>query len=170
MNEILSFQLVRNQCGFCTCSWTKTYYHLIFLNYFDEYVVLCWNLIAVFFIPFSVVSGLCFENCPGKREVIWWNSLSLLLECEMLIGTGIWCTVCYIHKSNPQVIILVLTFQPYGVNQYGPVVKYTTQDVDGNTISGTGRISIIFFKPFWNIWSIKVIFFQILCQFAVDLQ
>lgn len=60
----------------------------------------------------------------------------------MLIGTGIWCTVCYIHvhKSNPQVIILVLTFQPYGVNQYGPVVKYTTQDVDGNTISGTGRI------------------------------
>ncbi|XP_061162912.1 T-cell immunomodulatory protein-like [Saccostrea echinata] len=26
--------------------------------------------------------------------------------------------------------------EPYGVNQYGPVVKYTTQNVDGNTISG----------------------------------
>ncbi|XP_022344264.2 T-cell immunomodulatory protein-like [Crassostrea virginica] len=46
------------------------------------------------FLKIMVVSGLCFENCPGKRE-------------------------------------------PYGVNQYGPVVKYTTQDVDGNTISGT---------------------------------
>ncbi|XP_052712259.1 T-cell immunomodulatory protein-like [Crassostrea angulata] len=27
--------------------------------------------------------------------------------------------------------------EPYGVNQYGPVVKYTTQDVEGKTITGT---------------------------------
>ena len=143
--------------------------------YFSElFWWICCSLLkfnSSFFIPFSVVSGLCFENCPGKREVIWWNSLSLLLECDMLIGTGIWCTVCYIHKSNPQVIILVLTFQPYGVNQYGPVVKYTTQDVDGNTISGTGRISTTSFKRFWNIWFIKVIFFSdfmsICCWFTV---